>query len=138
MSWIEWLREFAERGSHDKSPPQTRLPRSRSNTYSHEWVKRLEDNGRDIDPADTYVWELGRDNTPAAQNPIPVDKVVPSRRSPPGAGTPGGMPADHKTTDDPWGLKGDQPARRMSKEQGFNPYDTGVFDPSWTGDFDQR
>jgi hypothetical protein len=138
MSWIEWLKEFSERGSHGESSSQARPPPHRGGTYSHEWVKVLEDNSRNADPADTYMWELGSDDMPVAQNRTPVDKVSPPESPLSETGAPFQTPADRDAADDPWGIKRDPPTRKISKEKGFNPYDTGVFDPDWTGGFDQR
>lgn len=141
MSWIEWLKEMAERGSRGTSAGRVRAPQQRDSTYAREWQRVVRDNDRAPDPADTYIWELTRE--PASRGaagsrarPPSADDVAP----PPQPDAPLVTGAHDDTGDDPWGLQCDPPVRRNPKEKGFNPYDTGIFDPEsdWTGKFDRR
>lgn len=141
MSWIEWLKEMAERGSRGKSAGRVRAPQQRDSTYAREWVRVIKDNGRSPDPADTYIWELTREPASrraagSSSGPAATDDSLP----PPQPDVPFDAGAHDDAADDPWGLQGDPSARRNPKEQGFNPYDTGIFDPDtdWTGKFDRR
>jgi hypothetical protein len=147
MSWVRWLKGLAERlpDGDDESPEaargtaQVRPPRKGGEAYAKEWVKVLEETGPDRDPFSTYTWDL----QPGAP---PVPAAAPR---PPGPKPPGASPADpvdtytwelHETDsrEDPWGLKAEAPAERPVKKDGVNPYDTGLFEASWTGRFDKR
>ncbi len=144
MSWVEWLKGLTERlpgtegestATATRAPVRVRSPRKGGDAYAKEWVKVLEETGPDRDPANTYTWELNTDATrPAAPAKKPSKPAAPD-------------PADTYTwelqegdsPDDPWGLNQDPPPQQqVSKKDGVNPYDTGVFDATWTGRFDQR
>ena len=45
---------------------------------------------------------------------------------------------DATSPEDPWGLQQPDPPQRAAQPRGGNPYDTGVFNASWTGRFDER
>lgn len=135
MSWIEWLQEFAERGTDGESPLRVRLARTGGNTYSGEWKKVLEDSSRNFDPADTYVWALGGNSSPVMQNRVSVDGMPTPGKPSPDTVAPDAASAGCNVTGDPGGLGTD---RHTPKEQGFGPDDTGIFDPYWTGDLDRR
>jgi hypothetical protein len=149
MSWVEWLKGIAERlpgadGGDDhapRAPVKVRSPRKGGEAYAREWVKVLEETGPNRDPSNTYTWELNTD----------PGKTGSGRAVPPGKPAqpaPVQDPFDTYTwelqesdsPEDPWGLKNGEeaPARKVGKQSGVNPYDTGVFDATWTGRFDQR
>ncbi len=147
MSWVKWLKGFAQarsgRADYSAAPHTAARPRSSrkgGEAYAREWVKVLESTDADRDPNSTYTWELQTED-PAALARVPATG---SSRKP-----AGGAPTEPFDTftwelqetdsrDDPWGLKQDHDAVKVKKEDGKNPYDSGVFNASWTGRFDQR
>lgn len=149
MSWVEWLKGMAERlpggdGGDDRAPRapvKVRGPRKGGEAYAREWVKVLEETAPDRDPSSTYTWELN-----AEAGKTGSGRAAPQRKGAQPA--PAQDPFDTYTwelqesdsPEDPWGLKktGETPAPKVSKQGGVNPYDTGVFDATWTGRFDQR
>jgi len=137
MSWVDWLRGLAGRRAPAPVAPLQR-PRKGGPAYAKEWVKVLEDNARNDDPASTRTWELQPD-----PGMLPPPKRKPAR--PPARPAPPVNPEDslswespeNESADDPWGLK--QPAQKKAPvRKGVNPYDTGVFNPDWSGRFDRR
>ncbi len=144
MSWVEWLKEWADRrpgrsaGAPARPTPASRA-RQGGEAYAQEWVKVLEHNGPERNAFDTYTWELDADATAAQQAAAP-----PARKA---ANQPPTDPFDTFTwevpetdsRDDPWGLKKQAAeAAKPTKKDGINPYDTGVFEAGWTGRFDKR
>ena len=132
-----------------RAPRQTRdgpggaPARKGGEAYAKEWVNVLEESAPDHDPFNTYTWELKPEA--AAVQPDAADAAAPgsARTAPPDD------PFDSFT----WEAPGNRFARRSlgpeardaeeaaegpAKKDGVNPYDTGVFDASWTGRFDQR
>lgn len=152
MGWVKWLKGLTEKGQADARPGRARPPatarsgRQQGGAYASEWVKVLEDNGPAHDSMSTYTWELHPDEVTGAIGrapPAAARAVPPAPRDPP-SGQPD--PFDtytwelHETDsrDDPWGLKRDAPKPPPKRRDGVNPYDTGVFDASWSGKFDKR
>lgn len=145
MSWVEWLKGLAERlpgadsGADSGSPGQVRPPRKGGDAYARQWVRVLEDSAPPVDPASTYTWELhtesatGRGRRPAAQG---------QSASPPAKADPFDTYTwelqEGDSPEDPWGLNKTAPPQAVTRKDGVNPYDTGIFDASWTGRFDQR
>ena len=146
MSLVEWLKGLTERmpgageaRREDPWPGQVRAPRKGGEAYAKEWVKVLEESAPNRDPFNTYTWELKPEATrgapPAARSrsagktgatPIPSIPI-------PGSST------SATRAEDPWGLKRERRAApKPEQKDGVNPYDTGVFDASWTGRFDKR
>lgn len=148
MSLVDWLKGLTDRlpGADDGDAPakpsgavKVRRPRKGGEAYAKEWVKVLEESGPDRDPFNTYTWELKPDATGA----------VPPRQPKPGKRAAKAQPTNSFNTygrelherdsaEDPWGLSEAAPAEKTEQKDGVNPYDTGVFDASWTGRFDQR
>ena len=145
MSWVEWLKGLAERHTEAENPADTgrqvrvRSPRKGGESYAKEWVRVLEDTSPGRDPTNTYTWELNaeaeaaktRRASRAKQAASPPDKADPFD-------TYSWELQEGDSPDDPWGLNKDAPPQTVSKKDGINPYDTGVFDATWTGRFDQR
>lgn len=148
MGWVNWLKGLADRQEADAdgkaAPRQPAAPRRGHKggaAYAKEWVKVLEDTAPGRDPNGTWTWELH----PEAEQAAREDRVAPAAK---GRGAKPDDPFDTYTwevqeTDDrndPWGLKREDPPQKPQKQRrdGINPYDTGVFDASWTGRFDQR
>jgi hypothetical protein len=140
MSWVKWLKgkSVGQTPAADKPVvPRTAAPARRKGgeAYAKEWVKVLEETGPERDPGSTYTWELQPEKAQGGSKP---------------ASRPGAKPTEPYDTytwelqegdspDDPWGLqKKEAEATAARKKDGVNPYDTGVFDASWTGRFDQR
>ena len=146
MSLVDWLKGLTERPSGEgeervsaktSRPARARPPHKGGESYAKEWVKVLEESAPDRDPFNTYTWELKPGEVTGSVTPQ-SPKAKP--------GKPEADPFDTYTwelqegdsPDDPWGLKKDPAAEKPAKKDGVNPYDTGVFDASWTGRFDQR
>jgi hypothetical protein len=144
MGWVKWLRDWSAAPAKTPGQPGGKAaarPRSRrkaGDAYAKEWVRVLEDSGAASDPDATDTWELQTGMPRPAGNAA----GAPVRRS--SAPT---EPYDTFTwelqegdsPDDPWGLqKHEAEAARAKSSAGINPYDTGVFDASWTGRFDKR
>ncbi len=145
MSWVDWFKALADRRPGGATAaaakaPSRRTPRKGGDAYAKEWVNVLEESAPDHDPFNTYTWDLNPDAT--AVNP---------RVEAPAAKRANGPPTDPfdsftwevpetDSRDDPWGLKKDaaEAAKAAVRKDGINPYDTGVFEASWTGRFDQR
>ena len=148
MSLVDWLKGLTDRApgadhsggsAKPRGPAKARRPRKGGEAYAKEWVKVLEESGPDRDPFNTYTWELKPDATGA----------VPPRQPKPGKQPAKAQPTDpfdtytwelheRDSAEDPWGLKEAAPVEKTEQKDGVNPYDTGVFDASWTGRFDQR
>jgi hypothetical protein len=143
MSWVEWIKGLAERRSAPANatatathrlPTSVRRPRKGGQAYAREWVKVLEDNTAERDPASTYTWELGSE--PARPRPRAAGTEAPAS---PEFDTYSWELQEGSSPDDPWGLKEEnKPVHPTSPKDGINPYDTGVFDATWTGKFDRR
>ncbi len=144
MSWVEWLKGLAERrpGAADaaeepRKPARVRPPRKGGDAYAKQWVRVLEDTAQGGDPSNTYTWELnaasetGRSRRPAAPKKASSAKTDPFD-------TYNWELQEGDSPDDPWGLNKTAPPQAVTKKDGVNPYDTGVFDATWTGRFDQR
>lgn len=150
MSWLKWLQKMglsepapapAGAGAASTQRAMVRTSRSRRSgeAYSKEWVKVLEDNDQQPDPDDTYTWELYEEATqiqPGRPDRIPT-RSRPAVADPDATRTmelqPGG-----DADEDPWGVKKGKPGIIAASKDGVNPYDTGLFDATWTGRFDQR
>ncbi|CAG0938003.1 hypothetical protein GPROT2_00105 [Gammaproteobacteria bacterium] len=158
MGWVKWLKGLAGNGQAGAGPGRARPPgtaragRRPGEAYASEWVKVLEDNAPARDTMNTYTWELQPDEeTGALRRPPPAAAraTAPApreRQAAPDGRTDQVDPFDtytwelHETDsrDDPWGLKRDAPKPPPKRRDGVNPYDTGIFDASWTGKFDKR
>jgi hypothetical protein len=148
MGWVNWLKGLAERpgDAADDKPARRaaagpRRGRKGGEAYAREWVKVLEDSTPGRDPNGTYTWELHAEDAPPAEPPQPASRAPVAK----GRGQKADDPFDTYTwevqetddRDDPWGLKRDEPPKKVQRD-GVNPYDTGIFDASWTGRFDKR
>jgi hypothetical protein len=148
MSWVEWLKGLAERlpgadgeatAGVTRAPVRVRKPRKGGDAYAKEWVKVLEETGPDRDPANTYTWELHTDKTkPAARGVSTLTKPAKPAQPADPFDTYTWELQEGDSAEDPWGLNKAPPTENHSKKNGVNPYDTGVFDATWTGRFDQR
>jgi hypothetical protein len=155
MSWVEWLKEVAERlpggaAGKPEAPrpaPRVRVPRKGGESYAREWVRVLEDADPRQDPANTYTWELHPDKS-AQGRAHPASRLASRTAARSGGSTPDPK-ADafdtytwelHETEspEDPWGMNQAAPPTRPSRTEGVNPYDTGAFDTTWRGRFDRR
>ena len=145
MSLVEWLKGLTERRDGDagdapaKTHAQARPRRARKGgeAYAKEWVKVLEENGSARDEFNTYTWELKPDGRgTASAGTKPGRKTEQPATDPFDTYTWELQETDSK--DDPWGLNKDPAPAKPAQKDGVNPYDTGVFDASWTGRFDQR
>ncbi len=152
MSLVDWLKGLTERpegeGAGAASPKtggrvRTRPPRAGRESYAKEWVKVLEENAADHDPFNTYTWELKPDEATGAITPQTAKPAVKlaaktAKQQPDVFDTYTWELQEGDTPDDPWGLKKDPPPEKPIRKDGVNPYDTGVFDATWTGRFDKR
>lgn len=147
MSWVKWLKgktDGAANATDDTAAPRTGAPPRRSrkggDAYAKEWVKVLEEASPERDPSSTYTWELQAEGPP---QPVSPAAAAPTRKR-----SASQEPYDTYTwelqegesPEDPWGLqkKEAEAVEAKKKRDGINPYDTGVFNASWTGRFDQR
>ena len=143
MSLVEWLKGLAERrpgaGERD-GPAKTRgsakvaRPRKGGEAYAKEWVKVLEESTPNRDPFNTYTWELKPDATGAA----PPREAKPAKKPTDPFDTYTWELHERDSAEDPWGLSEAAPPPKPEQKDGVNPYDTGVFDATWTGRFDKR
>jgi len=144
MSWVKWLK--GEKPGQEAQTPDastagaTRASRQRGRreAYAREWVKVLEDSGPNRDPNGTWTWELHTDQLP---KPASEGAGEPARRTTAQPAEPYDTFTwelqEGESSDDPWGLH--KPAEAAPKKRdGMNPYDTGLFNASWSGRFDKR
>ncbi|MCK6371739.1 MAG: hypothetical protein L6Q83_10540 [Gammaproteobacteria bacterium] len=142
MSWAEWLKGLTERRpgkrAGEPEPVRTRVARKGGEAYAREWVKVLEDTAPGSDPTNTYTWELDTKAAASRRRPPPPGKKAPAKEADP-FDTYEWELHEQDSPEDPWGLKKSSPApEQRPRDGGINPYDTGVFDATWTGRFDQR
>jgi hypothetical protein len=147
MSLVDWLKGLTERPSGaggETTPAKPRRPAKarpahKGEAYAKEWVKVLEESEPGRDAYNTYTWELKPDATGAATS-APANADPESKPAKPAGNEPYDTYTwelqEGNTAEDPWGLKKDP--QKSKQPDGVNPYDTGVFDASWTGRFDQR
>ena len=144
MSLVDWLKGLTDRpeegvddGAKAQRPAGARPQRKGGEAYAKEWVKVLEEAGPGHDPFNTYTWELGAEAPAGAPAPQGESKPRPNASAEPGDTYTWEL--QEGPADDPWGLKKEEaPEKPTKKSEGVNPYDTGVFDATWTGRFDQR
>ena len=153
MGWVNWLKGFSARELPEpaavvrpRAAGAQRQGRRPGDAFAKEWVKVLEDSDPAREAASTYAWELQPDADTGSHRRAAQPTPQAAAR---GRGDPRSGQADpfdtytwelHETdsADDPWGLKKDAPRPPPTPRDGINPYDTGVFDASWTGKFDNR
>jgi hypothetical protein len=140
MGWVKWLtgKSAAEPAAKPVPPPKPAArPRKGGEAYAGEWVKVLEESAAERDPGGTYTWELQTDGLPQPASEAGRPRRKPAPTEPYDTFTWELQEGD--TPEDPWGLqKKEAEAATAKKQEGINPYDTGVFDASWTGRFDRR
>ena len=152
MGWVRWLKALADRLPDDDAPASPRPAAGRrkaggqrgkgGEAYAREWTKVLEDTSPEgRDPQGTYTWELQADDSPGVPRPAPPPRKA--QRGPPTNAYDSFTwePTEGENPEDPWGLnakKTEAEPKRPVGTDGVNPYDTGVFNASWTGRFDQR
>lgn len=150
MSWLKWLKmglseqasASAKAGAASTQRVMARTGRARKSgeAYSKEWVKVLEDNDQQRDPADTYTWELHEEATqiqPKRSGKAP-DQPPRSAAADPDATRTMELQLGGDSGEDPWGVQKGKAGMVATRKDGVNPYDTGLFDATWTGRFDQR
>ncbi len=151
MGWVRWLKALADRLPDDDAPaangpPGVRRPGARKGgeSYAKAWTRVLDDNRTEKpDPQSTYTWELQTDDSPGRPRPAPK-AGAPARGQPTNDYDTFAWEPTEGDAADPWGLKAKaeaepkRPAAGSGPANGNNPYDTGVFNASWTGRFDQR
>jgi len=144
MGWVKWFKSRVEKpaattGARVASQPAPRRARRGGEAYASEWVKVLEDNDPARRSADTYTWELQAGNPAASAAPASrARREAKPQAAPDAFDTYTWELHETDSPDDPWGLERDAAKPPPSYRDGINPYDTGVFDASWTGKFDRR
>lgn len=149
MSWVKWFK--ARTGKPETPTPggQQRImvtgskaqpKRRRKGAYAREWVRILEDNDPARRSSDTWSWALedpGATATGQIRRPSMEDLQAAVEKAA-DADTFAWELHETDSADDPWGLERDAPKPPPTYHDGVNPYDTGVFDATWTGKFDRR